>query len=165
MAIESRRDLMLYETSIMRDAERTSGSLFMLLASRTHDDGLAQALRTAEQQAAQHLTNLDECLAALDVNVVDSRSETVEGIRIRYERFLTLQPAEHVTDIFTAETAAKALHFCISSYKSLVNWGLTIGEDRCAQRMQTNLQDKEAAVASVERISHDIIEQLSAVAR
>jgi ferritin-like metal-binding protein YciE len=159
MPIEGLQDLLLYEISIMRDAERSGRTLLRMLAGRAGDERLARLLRTAEASSTRHVDSLNDCLASLDASTLDNVSETVEGISARFERFLTLRPAGPAADTFGAGTALRFLYFCLSSYRSLVDWAQVVSADRCVEYLRSNLAETERIADELERLSHDMAER------
>lgn len=157
MALETSKDLFLYEMAEVRDVERSGGLLLdMLIGKRVQNSDLDQALHAHAQDSKRQLENIDRCLQALGVSPLDARSATVEGMRGGFEEFLVAQPSPEVQDLFAIDTAMRFVQLAIASYKSLVNWAVLMGESRCTQSLLANLVEKEESAGKLERIGHQM---------
>jgi ferritin-like metal-binding protein YciE len=156
MAIESLHDLVLYELSVIRDAERTGWEVLMLLAMRTQDDPVARLLHTAEDYTTRHLNNLRRCLEELGAGIQDNRSTTVEGIRERYNIFLAVPSSNQMRVLFSVETALLLTDFMLSGYRIVVDWLAQLGERGSAERLAENLREKEWLSGELQRACHDL---------
>jgi ferritin-like metal-binding protein YciE len=161
MALDTSKDLFLYELAAMRDVERSGGLLLgMLVGKRVQNSELEQVLRAHEQDSKRQLENIDRCLQALGTSPLDTRSATVDGMHSGFEEFLRAQPSPEVQDLFAIDTAMRFVQLAIGSYKSLVNWGVLMGESRCTQSLLANLVEKEESAGKLERIGHEMGERL-----
>jgi ferritin-like metal-binding protein YciE len=156
MAIESLRDLVLYELGVMRDAERTGWEVLMLLAMRTQDDPVARLLHTAEDYSTRHLNNLGSCLEELGAGIQDNRSTSVEGIRERYNIFLAVPSSSQMRVLFSVETALRLTDFMLSGYRTVVDWLTQLGERGSVERLAENQREKEWLSGELRRASHDL---------
>jgi ferritin-like metal-binding protein YciE len=165
MALDTSRDLFLYQLAVLRDAEREGGHLLgVLVGRRVQNSNLEQVLRAQEQDSIRQLANINACLQTLRVSPLETRSATVEGIRGGFEEFLRLEPSPEVQDLFAIDTAMRFMHFAIASYKTLVTWTVLAGESGCTQSLLANLVQKEESAGKLQRIGHELGERLLASA-
>jgi ferritin-like metal-binding protein YciE len=163
MALNSPRELFLYELAALRDAERTAGLLLgVLMGSRVQDPDLEQVLRTQEQDSRRQLDNIEACLEALGQRPLETPSPTADAIRTRFEDALRLRPSPEMQDMIAFATATRLVYLAIASYRTLVDWAGRVGEDRCAQNLQANLAEKEESARMLERIGRRMGEGLLA---
>jgi ferritin-like metal-binding protein YciE len=163
MALNTPRDLFLYELSAMRDAERTGGLLLgWMIGGRVQSSDLQQILRAQEKDSQRQLKNIESCLKELGSSPLESPSATVEGMRSGFEEFTKLRPSPEVLDLFALDTAMRFMHFGIASYKGLVDWAVLMGKSECTQSLQANVVQKEESAGKLERIGHEMRERILA---
>lgn len=156
MALETAQDLFIYELGILRDMEESGTRLLELMVHKASDDGLLQLLRTEQQDCGQREANINSCLETLGVTPVGTPSETVEGIYRRFEQVVAMRPAPPMVNLFAVDTAVRLQHIGIAAHKTLIDWVILIGENRCVQCLHANLVQKQESAARLERFSHDL---------
>lgn len=156
MAVDSPRDLFLYELGAIHDAERRSGELFSTFADYVHNGDLSQLLRTQRQESDEQFENVDRCFRILGAAPTHIPSTTVAGMREGFEELAGLQPPPAILELFTLGAALRLAHLGIASYRSLLNLALLMKENDCAQCLETNLIQKEASAGNLERVGHEM---------
>jgi ferritin-like metal-binding protein YciE len=164
MALNSPGELFMYELSAMRDAEKKSGQLFAEAAGKVKDGNLSQMLRMEEQSCQQKLKNLDSCFQAMGSKPQNVTCATVDGMRTEFQAFMSQQPSQQVMELYTLGAAMKLSHFGTASYRGLVDKAVVMGDNQCAQILQTNLVEKEERAGMHERMSHQMNQQVMATA-
>lgn len=164
MALNNPKDLFLYELAAMRNAEISSGQMLGWAAGQVRNPELAQLLRTQEQESQQQLKSIESCFQALGASAIDVPSQTVDGMRSGLEDFVALQPSPEVLELFTLGAAMRLAHFGIASYRGLVSRAVVMGESHCADKLQTNLVQKEENAGRLERVGHELHERVFATA-
>ena len=156
MAINTTRDLFIYELGVLRDAENSSRRLldFMVLEAKGSD--VVQILQGVKQENEQHLANIKSCLDSLGYSPMETMSESVEGIYKRFQEFVGLQPAPEMLNQFAVDTAIRCLYVVIAEYKTLVDWAILMAESQCVQNLHANLVEKQETASKLERFSHEM---------
>lgn len=66
--------------------------------------------------------------------------------------------------MFMIGSALKMEHYQIASYRGLVGKAILMGQTECAQLLQSNLVQEQEAASRLERIGHDLSQQVLEVA-
>jgi ferritin-like metal-binding protein YciE len=164
MAINTARDLFLYELGVVRDAEKASSVLLQSIKDSVRNEDLAQLLQELDQASQRHLRGVNSCMESLGAYPLEAVSDVVEGIRGRFQRFLVLQPAPEMLDLFALSTAERLIHYGIASHRSLLQLADIIGERKCSENLRTDLVEKESSASKLERVGPEISQQLLAAA-
>lgn len=156
MAINSTRDLFLFELGLARDAENSGRRLldFMVLQAKNGD--VVQVLREVKQDTDEHLANVNSCLEGIGYSPIEAVSETIEGIYKRFQEYIGLQPSPDMLDQFAVDTAIRFLYVCVAGYKTILDWAILMGDSQCAQTLHANLIKKQESASALERFSHDV---------
>lgn len=162
MACTTREDLFVYQLGIARDAESSGHHLLEWLSLKVDNDDLVNLLRSRAEDCVQALGNIDGCLQTLGASPLQTPSETVEGIRKRFEVFSSQRCSPPVVNEFALDTAIHYMNFGIGSYRGLLDVAVLLHRGQCAQSLQTNLVHKEEGVTRLERARHEVIGNLAA---
>lgn len=149
-------ELLCYELGVMRDAEKAGREMFDALVDQVQNNDLAQVLRMQGQDLEQSLGNITACVQALGGSPPGIASETVAGMRSRFELFTRLRPSPEVRDLFALSTATVFANFGIGSYRVLIGWATLAGEEECAQRLRTNLALLERYAGTLAQLGHEL---------
>jgi ferritin-like metal-binding protein YciE len=163
VALNSPKDLFLYELSGIYDGEKKIAQMLKEVAGEVQDEKLAQMLRTHEQETRQQMSNLEECFRALGAEPQQVSCAGIEGIRKEYMEIASLQPSPEVLTMAVLGGAMKIEHYEIATYRGLVDKAMLMGETQLAQALQTNLVQEETA-GKLERVSHEMSQRMLAPA-
>jgi ferritin-like metal-binding protein YciE len=164
MAIQSPADLFLYELSSMHDAEKKKAAWKGEMAGQIRNGNLQQVVRVEEKEAQNKVKNLEACFQALGTQPRDVPCLAVDGMRAEYQQFISQNPSPETMEMFTVGSMLKAAHFGLGSYKSLIDKAMLMGENQCAQVLQTNLVINEESTGRLERIGHEMSQRVMATA-
>ena len=156
MAIDTTRDLFMYELGILGEMETSGLRMLDFLAHRVNDNDLRQIVRNEQQDCARWEENINTCAEAIGTALVPTRSETVDGIYGRFETFVRVNPSSKMMDQFAVDTLIQFSYLTIAAHKTLFDWAVLMGEDKCVQCLHTNLLQKQENVAKIERYGHEL---------
>ncbi|MGY0003911.1 DUF892 family protein [Micromonospora sp. I033] len=156
MAIDTTRDLFIYELGILGGMETSGLRMLDFLAHRVNDNDLRQIVRTEQQDCVRWEQSINACAEAIGTSLVPTRSETVEGIYGRFEAFVRTNPSSDMVDQFAIDTLIQFSYLTIAAHKTLFDWAVLMGEDRCVQCLHNNLVQKQEDVAKLERYGHEL---------
>jgi ferritin-like metal-binding protein YciE len=164
MPIQSPADLFLYELSGMHDAEKKTAAWKGEIVGQVRSGPLQDVMRVEQQEAQQKVKNLESCFQALGTQPRDVPCLAVDGMRAEYQQFMSQNPSPETMEMYTCGMMLKASHFGLGSYKSLIDKAMLMGENQCAQILQTNLVINEESSGRMERIGHEMSRRVMATA-
>ncbi|GAA2708891.1 DUF892 family protein [Micromonospora olivasterospora] len=165
MAINTTRDLFIYELGILGEMEISGRRILDFLAHRVSGD-LRQIVRRKQQECVQWNHNINSCAKAFGTSLLSTRSDTVEGMYGRFETFVRTNPSADMADQFAVDTLIRFLYLTIAAHKTLFDWAVLMSEGQCVQHLHTNLVQKQESVAEIERYGHELgVRLLAPVAR
>jgi ferritin-like metal-binding protein YciE len=162
MPINGPRPLFVYLLGIATDAERASASLYDFLSKRVRDEQFAALLRELEQSDRKHLAKIGVCLDAVGLKPLQTPSPVAEGLRKRFDTFVSAQPVPEVVDLFAYGTVVRSERFGIANYEELCDVARLIHEPKCEETLCTIITTKRNNLDKVERIRPRLNERLMA---
>lgn len=162
MPIDGPRPMFVYLLGITNDAETASASMFGFLSNRVRDEQFAALLRELEQSSRQQLASIGMCLDAIGLKPLQTPSPTVEGLRKRFDVFVSTQPTPEVLDLFAHGIVVRSKHFGIANYEELCDLAQLLQETRCEEPLRANLNTERENLAKVERICPELRARLMA---
>jgi ferritin-like metal-binding protein YciE len=156
MAIADPADLFLYNLSAQYDAEVKGAALLGTIRSQARDSQIDQLIQHEEQESQAKIRDLDACFSQLNTTPADVPSDTVDGMRTEFNRFIAQDPPFEILQAYAAGAVQKLSHFCMASYRGLVDEAMQMGENGCAQLLQSNLVRTEESASRMERVKHDV---------
>jgi ferritin-like metal-binding protein YciE len=160
MALNSPKDLFLLELSAMYDAEQKIAGMLSEAAGQVPDENLTQMMRKHEQETRQQITNLEQCFQQLGAQPQQVTCAAIDGMRTDYQQVMSMQPSPEILNMFAIGAAMKVEKYESASYKGLVDKAMLMGENQCAQLLQTNLLQEEETAGKLERLSHDMSQRV-----
>jgi ferritin-like metal-binding protein YciE len=164
MPVNSADDLFVYELGAMYDAEKKIEQIIGEGAGQVTDDGLAGTLRKSQRETQQQIANIEACFDLLGLDTQQIPCAVIDGFRTDFQLFASQQPPAQVLAMFVLGSAMKIKHYEIASYRGLVSKAILMGQTECAQLLQSNLVQEEEAASKLERIGHDLSQQVLEVA-
>lgn len=166
MAIDTTRDLFIYELGILGEMEMSGMRMLNFLKHQVSADRLQQIVEEEHQACNRRNQNIDSCAQALGTALMASRSETVDGMYGRFETFVRLGPSPNMLDQFAVDTMIRFLYVTIAAHKTLLDWAILMNEGRCVSYLHSNLIEKHESSAKIERYGHELgVELLTPAAR
>jgi ferritin-like metal-binding protein YciE len=156
VALNNPADLFMYELSAIYDAETKDTQMKGEIAGQIREGALAQDLRNEQTKGQQKIKNLDGCFQALGAPRQDVPCLAVDGMRAEFQQFMGQQPSPEVLEMYTVGASLKFAAFQSASYQGLVDKAMLMGQNQCAQLLQTNMVQVDESAGHFERLSHEI---------
>lgn len=160
MAVESLRDLFLYEMSSMHDAEKKICSMLHVVAGHLADVQVRQLFQHHEQATQQQIKRLEHCFEVLDARPSNVPCLAIQGIQQDYQRFLEQAPTPLVHAAFSLGAVAKIEHFEIAAYRAMVAKALLLRDQECGRLLGENLRQEEDMAVKIEHLGRQMGQQL-----
>lgn len=164
MAVDSPRELLLFELGALHDAERRTHELLDWLSGQVQDSELAQLLSTQSRASQQQLRNLDLCFQALGATPIHIPSTTVEGMRSGFEEFSGLLPPPEIVSLFALGTARRLAHYGIAGCRNVLELAQVMDESGCIRCLQDNLTQQEENAGHLDRVGREVSRRVMATA-
>lgn len=155
MAIDTTRDLFIYELGILSEMETSGMRMLNFLKHRVSANHLQQIVEEEHQACNRRNQNIDSCGQALGTALMASRSEIVDAMYGRFETFVRLRPSPNMLDQFAVDTIIRFLYVTIAAHKTLLDWAI-MSEGQCAPYLHINLMEKQESSAKIERYGHEL---------
>jgi len=156
MPLRTPLDLYLNEMGDIYDAEQRITQILPTLASEATDTQAKSAYQAHLNETQQQIQNLEQCFQLLGTQPTRQLCAAVVGLKQEHDAFLQQQPSEQVLGLFDLDAAAKTEAYEIASYQSLVEQSKLLGQQRCAQLLQQNLQQEQAMLQRVTQLSQQL---------
>ncbi|HEX5742054.1 MAG TPA: DUF892 family protein [Pilimelia sp.] len=156
------RELFEYELSGIYDSERQIARMAGDVADQIQDESIARVLADQGGESEEQLTNLERCFTLMDTKPQSVTCYGIEGMRRQYDEIAERDPSADVRAMFLLSNASKITHYKIATYRALIDLAMAMGEAECAQLLRTNLVLDEERAGVLERLNHDLGQQLLA---
>lgn len=156
MAIQSPRDLFLYDLCAMYDVERKLDQMLPILAQESLDAQAREVFMQHEQETHQHISNLEQCFQMLGSQPMIVENNVVAGLRRDHEAFLQQQPPAQALTIFDLYAGYQSECLEIAGYHNLIDAATTIGLSQCVPLLQQNMQQDIAASQKLAALAHQL---------
>lgn len=153
MALDSLRELFLFELGQLRETEETGGSLLGQFAAQVRDDPLKQALDAQEQEGRKLAQNVNACLKSLGGAPLETTSHVVEAVRNTFQEFMGFGPSPELFDLMMIRVASWYAEHTLVRYRGLLDFATFLGEHECGQLLLANIVAKEAFIAQLRQIN------------
>lgn len=161
MALQSPAELFMEEMGSAYTAEQMISQIMPQLAKESNNPQVTNAFQTQEQEARQHVQNLEQCFQILGQRPPQKDCYAVAGIKQDHDAFVKKNPSPDVLTAFDLGAADKTAHLEMASYKGLIEKANLMGQPQVAQLLQQNYQQEQATAQRVEQISTQIGQQLT----
>ncbi|HEX6970020.1 MAG TPA: DUF892 family protein [Micromonosporaceae bacterium] len=162
MAIETPRELFVYELGLTRNLERMGDHMLSDVAHTADNRDLVRILHEEEESRYRQAANIDACLAAVGLSPLDQRAAVVEGLRERFFNFVGMDPSPAIRDLYVIGTALRFTNLVISAYRELLDLAVLAAAHECRQPLQANLSHKEQYVEKLNWCRRELAENLAA---
>lgn len=161
MALQSPRDLFVYELQGMYDAEQRILQMLPVLAQETENVQVKQALQQHESETRQQVTNLEQCFQMLGVQPKGVPCQVVAGLKQDHDSLLKEKPTPEVLSLYNLGGAAKTESYEIAAYKGLIEIATLLGDKQCVPLLQQNLRQEEDMLKRVEQLAKQVGKQVA----
>ncbi|HLH60071.1 MAG TPA: DUF892 family protein [Ktedonobacteraceae bacterium] len=160
MAIQSAKELFLTEMGDMYSAEQMILQILPQLAKESNNQQAVNAYNMHEQQTRQQIQNLEQCFQILGQQPPKVACYAVAGLKQEHDTFVKENPSQDILTAFDLGAAAKTEYYEMACYKGLIEKANMMGQSQVAQLLQQNFQQEQAMAQTVERISHQLGQQM-----
>jgi len=160
MTMQNQNDLFVHELSDMYDAEQRILQMLPTMANECISPDLKNAFQQHEQETRQQVLNLEQCFQKLGTQPDRSACYAIAGLKQEHDAFLKENPTKELLTMFDASGAAKTEAYEIASYRGLVEKANMMGQTQCAQLLKQNLDQEVAMSQKVEKITHQLDQQM-----
>jgi Mn-containing catalase len=145
------RELFLSELADVYYTEKALEKVLPKLAQEASDGELTKGFEQHLEQTRKHATNIESIFAALGKRPQAEPCPGIEGIKQEHDKFMAEHDASPaVTDLFITGSAARAEHYEIAAYTSLITMAESLGEPKVTRLLQQNLKEEQEALKKVE---------------
>lgn len=153
MALNSTRELFVFELGRTREMEVRAGHLFPRIADNVQNDALKRALQAHARECHEQGQNITACLNRLGSSPVGITSYMVDALRNTYQEIVHLNPPPHVLDLSVVDLAAGYAEHAATRYRSLFDFAISLGNQECGRLLLTNRSIKEAFIGRLRQFS------------
>jgi ferritin-like metal-binding protein YciE len=151
------KQLFLHELADMYDAEQRILQMLPDLAREAPDAQVAQALNTHLEETRQQIKNIEQVFEMFGAKPERQSCAAVQGIKQEHDMFTREHPSTELLGVFDLRGAAKTEHYEIAAYQGLIAMCDALGQPRCAQLLQQNLQQEQAMLQRVTQASERLL--------
>ncbi len=165
MAMHSPHDLFIHELGDIFDAEQKISKMLPTMAQETNHPEVKEGLEKHQQETLQQISNLEQCFQLLGVQPEKSNCSAVAGMKQEHDSFLKEKPSAEILEMYNLGAAEKTEHYEIASYRGLIDMANLMGQAQIAQLLGQNLKQEEAMAKGVEKIAHQLGQQMISKAK
>jgi ferritin-like metal-binding protein YciE len=156
MALSTVRDLFIHELSHAISAEQQMLQLLPEWQAEALNHEVKEALTTHERETQQQVTNLQAVFQQLGATPRAIACYPAEGILAEHKALHKEQPSPEVLEIANLDAVARAEHYELAMYTSLVQMARDLGEDDADQLLQDNLDQERTMAVRVETLAREL---------
>jgi Mn-containing catalase len=148
------RELFLDELADVYYAEKLLEKALPKMAEESTDSQLTKGFEQHLEQTKKHATNIESIFEVLGVRPQAKPCPGIDGIKQEHDEFMAEHDASPaITDLFLTGAAARAEHYEIAAYSSLLMTAKALGEAKVTRLLQQNLKDEQDALKKVETVA------------
>jgi ferritin-like metal-binding protein YciE len=148
------RELFIHELGDVLYAENVLVKAVAKLAGEASDEQLRSGFEKHLDDTREHIARLNQVFENLGERPTAGKCPGIDGIKQEHDDFMREQsPSPEICDLFLTGAGARAEHYEIAAYSSLVTMAQALGEDECASLLEKSLEDEEAALEKLETAS------------
>lgn len=160
MPMQSPMDLLLHELGDIYDAEQRIAQILPQLASESTDPQAQNDYQTHLKETQQQIQNIEQVFQALGTLPKREACAAIQGLKTEHDTFLNENPSQDILTIFDLGAAAKTEHYEIASYMDLIEKCNMMGQQRCAELLQQNLQQEQTMLQRMMRDGQQFASQM-----
>jgi len=160
------KELFVHELQDVYYAEKQFTTVLPKLASEASDGELTRAFQSHLKETQRQIVNLEKVFKNIGERAQGKQCPGIDGIKEEHEEFMREHSTTPVlTDVFLTGSAARAEHYEIAAYTSLIEQARALGERDSVKLLQANLKQEKDAAKKVETISKRILKKATPSAR
>lgn len=143
-------DLFTHELGDVLYAERLLEKALPKMAQEATDEELREAFTKHHDETKSHIRNIEQVFDIMGKPASAERCPGMEGIKKEHDEFMQEPPPAALCDVFLTGSAARAEHYEIAAYSSLIDTAKALGEDECARLLEENLSHEQHALTKLQ---------------
>lgn len=148
------RELFLHELGDVLCAEQMLVKMLPELAKEAWDAKLTAALDNHLAETETHVSNVKAAFKTIGAKPKAGKCPVIKALRKEHDGFVAKEkPNRPILDMFVAGAAARAEHYEIAAYTSLIILADALGETEASTLLQRNLKQEVAALERATRIA------------
>jgi ferritin-like metal-binding protein YciE len=160
MSITTTRQWLLRELADVYDAEQQLVKAYQEMHGKASDQNLRTMIeRHVDETEKQQIKNLDRIFQGLGESRQSVSCKGAKGLISEGQSELSETDQETVSDLTILATAAKAEHYEIASYRTLIGVADFMGEEEARDLLQENLRQEERMADQLEKYAPEIVRQ------
>lgn len=153
MAIQSPRDLFVYDLSCIYCSEQAILNMLPLMEQQCQNPQVKQLLSDHITTTQRQVSRIQECFRFMGVQPLNISCPITDGLHRDFQQFIQQQPGKDVIDLFCLGTASKTEHYEIASYRGLIEKARILGQTQCASTLEDTLREEESMAQQVEQLA------------
>ncbi len=160
MSMNTPKELFMHEISDIYDAEQKILKMLPQLAQEAGSPQVRDAFQMHEQETRQQVTNLEQCFQLLGGQPDKTNCYAIAGLKQEHDTFMKENPSANVLTLFDVGAGCKTEHYEIACYQGLIEKASLMGQQKCVQLLQQNLQQEQAMSQRLTAISKQLGQQM-----
>jgi len=146
------RELFVHELGDALCAEQLLVKFLQELSDEAWDAKLSGALDKHLADTEKHATNVKAALKSVGQKPKSGRCSAIKALRKEHRRFVAREkPNRPIHDVLVARTAARAEHYELAAYTSLISLADALEETEASALLERNRKQDEAALNTATR--------------
>ena len=157
--ISNPRDLYLTLLADILFVERTiSTAMLPTMLGEVSSSSLAHSLAEHLEQTKQHVIAVENAFRAVGAECSSNHSQPFAGLKDQHAELTSSTVSAPLADLVHQAAAVHAEHYEIAAYQALLGLREMVDADERASGLQTNLEQDQAALASLEQIGPELMQ-------
>lgn len=161
MAMQSVKDLCVYDLSLLRDVEQEIAKFMPNLIQEIGNSQAQGFMQDHERESHQQIRNLDQCFKILGTQPEQVTGKIIPAVKQEHADFKQQSPSSEILALFDLGLADTIERYEMTCYRGLIEKMHALGQSDCARLLQDNLEQEEDEAHKVERASRRLTQQLA----
>jgi ferritin-like metal-binding protein YciE len=155
MAIQSLKDLFVYDLSAVYDLEQTLTQMVPQIVQEITIGQAQSLLQQHDQETQRQIQNLDRCFQLLGIQRQPVRCYVLQGFSQEHDAFRQQTPSPAMLSLFDLGMQEKIERYESMTYQGLIEKANLLGQAECVRLLEENKHDEDAEALQI----HQIIQQ------
>jgi ferritin-like metal-binding protein YciE len=164
MSMQTPQDLFVHELSDIHSAEQIIVKMLEQAQGLVQNPQLKDGLRMHAEQSRQHAQRVQQVMQQMGAQLHPVQCHAVQGLQQEVQEVQKAKPSPQVLDGIITGGACKTEHYEIAAYTGLIEKARAMGQTDAAKLLEQNLKDEQQMLKQVEQISHQLTQQMAAMA-
>ncbi|HBY97438.1 MAG: ferritin-like domain-containing protein [Ardenticatenaceae bacterium] len=157
--VESVQDLFLHELSDLYDGTQKIALILLQLVNEVDNERVRSVFQEHERETIEQIETVERCFEILGTQPKRMMCCGVHGLKEEHQNFVKNSPPKKLLTMFDLGAVAKAEHYAIASYRTLIEKANLMGQQECTRLLQKNLEQEEAMARRVEQLGRELGQQ------